>query len=276
MPEPSPLLPVRAVRALADGGAEVTVGLGEALFEGHFPGHPTLSAIGQLAVVEAALEAWSGKAKPVASVGRMRLSRRVEGGEVTVRLAGDGEGARFSLVAGGETASSGTVGVRAGGPSGRPGPAGTGAGRFRPGGGAGSEVVLPHAGVARMLAGGIEAEGERVVAEAVLGEESPFAGLGRRDGQAPAWVGIEMAAQAAAALEIVQGAGSDGGGRLGYLVRLREIRCRCDALPVGTPVRLEVVRGAAVATLRSYEARALVEGAELLTGELSVFFEPAG
>ena len=289
---PPSVLAVRGLSAPAPGVAEVVVALGEELFAGHFPGHPTLSAIGQLAVVEAALCAWKGRPARVAEVGRMRLTRRIAGGEVVVRLEeGDGEGRLgFALLVDGELASGGRVGwvedegepptdVRTAdrGPGGAEprtdvrtrdrGPAGAEPGRYR-------EDGLPHAGVARMLSRVLECGGETIACEARLDAASPFAGLGRQAGLAPAWVGVEMAAQAAAALEL-SAREEDSGGRLGYLVRLRHLRCGPPTLPVGEAVRVEATRTAAVATLRTYEVFASVGAEELLRGELAVLFDPS-
>lgn len=292
MATPPSVLAVRGLSAPAAGVAEVVVALGDDLFAGHFPGHPTLSAIGQLAVVEAALSASKGRPGRVAEVGRMRLTRRIAEGEVVVRLEeGDGEGRLgFALLVDGELASRGRVGwveesgekptavrARDRGPGWREmptegrtadrGPAGAEPGRYRAGG-------LPHAGVARMLSWVLECGGETIACEARLDAASPFAGLGRQAGLAPAWVGLEMAAQAAAALEL--SAREEGaGGRLGYLVRLRNLRCGPPALPVGEAVRVEATRTAAVATLRTYEVFASVGEEELLRGELSVLFDPS-
>lgn len=250
--------------------------LGEELFAGHFPGRPTLSAIAQLAVVEAALCAWKGRPCTVAEVGRMRLTRRIEGGEVVVRLEeGDGEGRLgFALLVGGELASGGRVGrvedegdPRTDVRTANRGPAGAEPGRFWGGG-------LPHAGVARMLSRVLGCDGETIACEARLDAASPFAGLGRQAGLAPAWVGLEMAAQAAAALEL--SAREEGaGGRLGYLVRLRNLRCGPPTLPVGEIVGVEATRTAAVSTLRTYDVFASVGAEELLRGELSVLFDPS-
>lgn len=272
MVPPSSVLAVRGLREPSAGVAEVVVALGEDLFAGHFPGHPTLSAVGQLAVVEAALAAWRGDGARLAAVERMRLTRRVEGGEVAVRLEEGGNGeVRFALTAAGEgvSAGKGAVGERW---TGGEAPAGRKVGRF-----GGDEErplpTLPHAGAARMLSRVLAARGDTIVAEAVLSAASPFAGLAREAGAAPAWVAIEMAAQAAAALELA-GRDGDDGPRLGYLVRLRDVRCRRSTLPVGEPVRLEVTRGAAISTLRTYGIFASLDGAALVAGELSVFFVP--
>lgn len=127
-----------------------------------------------------------------------------------------------------------------------------------------------------MLSRVLGIDGDALLAEAALGPGSAFAGLGRPTGSAPAWVALEMAAQAAAALELAD-LGGDAGARLGYLVRLRRVHCRRPSLPVATPLRLAVARTAAVATLRTYEALASLDGETLVTAELSLFFdEPAG
>jgi predicted hotdog family 3-hydroxylacyl-ACP dehydratase len=126
-----------------------------------------------------------------------------------------------------------------------------------------------------MVEGVLERGPEWIACGARLDPGSPFAGLGRPDGRAPSWVAIEMAAQAAAALELGEPAASRGPW-LGYLVRLRGVRCRRPELPVGATVRLEVTRRTAVATLRTYEVLASVDGEELLSAGLSLFFEPVG
>jgi 3-hydroxymyristoyl/3-hydroxydecanoyl-(acyl carrier protein) dehydratase len=80
------------------------------LFAGHFPGHPILPGVAQLALVTRALHDWRGPGMAVSGVRSLKLRRPVGPGDtLTVRLsAGDGA-VGFIIERGSEMVSRGTV-----------------------------------------------------------------------------------------------------------------------------------------------------------------------
>lgn len=128
------------------------------------------------------------------------------------------------------------------------------------------EELIPHRGPARLLDRVVEWRPGELVGLARVPVESPLV----RDGRAPAVLGIEMAAQAAAALEAL---GSDraGGPRIGYLVRIQEARFASPDLPAGEPLRVTVHEERSLPPLAIYEITVESEGRPLVTGKLSTY-----
>lgn len=224
-------------------------------FEGHFPGHPILPGVAQLALVESAL------GTPLAEVRAVKLRRPVGPGEVLELSLGDpdGEGwTRFELRREGEAVSSGSVRTA---PSTSP-PDLPHPGSFSPVG-----DLLPHAPPARLVRGTVETspEGITVVAEVPPGH--PLV----TDGLASALLGIEAAAQAAAVLEALQRTDGDPGPRIGYLVGIREARL-LGTIPAGRPFRATARLQGGAFPLSIYEIR--VEG--IVTGTVSTYAATRG
>ncbi len=200
-------------------GLTVEIPASSPLFEGHFPGHPILPGIAQLALVERALGA------PLAEVRAVKLRRPVGPGEILELSLGepDGEGwTRFELRREGELVSSGAgrTGSSTSSPDLPPLDA------FSP-----FEGLLPHAPPARLIRGVLETSAAGIVAAA----EVPFGHPLVTDGLAPALLGIEAGAQAAAVLEALQRTDAPGP-RIGYLVGIREARL-LGTFPAGRPFR---------------------------------------
>ena len=201
-------------------GLTVGIPASSPLFEGHFPGHPILPGVAQLAFVEKALGA------PLAEVRAVKLRRPVGPGEVLELSLGDPDGdgwTRFELRRGEEAVSSG---------SGRTAPATSPPDLppldvLSP-----VEDLLPHAPPARLIRGIIETSPEGIVAVAEVPPGHPLV----ENGLAPALLGIEAAAQAAAVLEALQRTDAPGP-RIGYLVGIREARL-LGAFPAGRPFRV--------------------------------------
>jgi 3-hydroxymyristoyl/3-hydroxydecanoyl-(acyl carrier protein) dehydratase len=193
------------------------------LFAGHFPGHPILPGVAHLAVAERAL------GLPLAAVRSLKLRRPVGPGDVLELSLGKPEpdGAiRFELRRGGEAVSAGSA---------RGGSRGEELGvedaaeaaSFPP-----VEALLPHGLPARLIRGIVEVLEEGITALAEVPPEHPLVA----NGLAPALLGIEAAAQAAAVLEALQRTG-DPGPRIGYLVGVRDARLT-GGIPVGRPFRV--------------------------------------
>lgn len=129
--------------------------------------------------------------------------------------------------------------------------------------------VLPHRGNALWLESVLELEPDRLLALGRVPDGSPFA----QGGACPAFVGLELCAQAVgyhAGLPDHQGAGS----RRGYLVGVQSIELLAAALPVATPLRVEVEREGNAGTLAIYAVRLTDEARLLLQGTISLYLEP--
>jgi 3-hydroxyacyl-[acyl-carrier-protein] dehydratase len=235
-------------------GLTVEVPASSPLFEGHFPGHPILPGVAQLAFVQSALGA------PLAELRAVKLRRPVGPGEVLDLSFGepDGDGwTRFELRREGEAVSSG--GARTAPATSSPDLPSLDA--FSP-----VEDLLPHAPPARLVLGIQEASPEGIVAVAEVPPGHPLVA----DGLAPALLGIEAAAQAAAVLEALQRTDAPGP-RIGYLVGIREARL-LGAIPAGRPFLATARLLGGAFPLSIYEIS--VEG--IVTGTISTYVATRG
>ena len=240
-------------------------------FAGHFPGHPILPGIAHLALVERALGGLLDAPVRIATVPSLRLRRPLGPGDaLTLRLApATGGAVRFEIACGAERASHGTVGLTA-----DPGTLPAGADPLLV-----AEVtapapddparLLPHALPARLIEAIGDHQPERLAARARIPLDSPFA----EAGIAPALVALELAAQAAAALEAVERAarGEAGGARRGYLVGARDARWAPPLLPVGPPLAVRVALEARALPLSHYRFEVAVAGTVVATGTIATF-----
>ncbi len=211
---------------------------GSPFFAGHFPGHPILPGIAHLALVAKAL----GN-PPLAEVRVLKLRKPVLPGDVLDLSLEETDGlVRFEIRRGEEVVSNGMV--RIGGeeaavveaPLCAPLP----------------EGLIPHAPPARLV---------RTASLAVIPEDNPFVEAGR----APAFVGLEAGAQAAALLEAL--ARSSGEPRIGYVVAIRNARFRTPWLPAGRPLPVTVKPAGSAPPLSIYE----VSVGEVVTGLVSTY-----
>jgi predicted hotdog family 3-hydroxylacyl-ACP dehydratase len=209
------------------------------LFTGHFPGQPILPGIAHLAIVERALGA------PLAAVRALRIRRTVQPGE-TLELAfgvPDPQGwTRFEVRREGEAAvAGGSVQTFQGGGA-EPETSPLAAAGELP-------VLLPHAPPARLVRSVLTASAEEIACAAEIPPEHPLVGTGR----APAWLGVEAAAQAAAVLEALARREEDRGPRIGYLVGIREARFATHGLPAGRTFRVAARLTGSAPPLSIYE-----------------------
>jgi len=138
------------------------------------------------------------------------------------------------------------------------------------------ESLLPHRDPMRLVRVIVEADVERgrIHCIAVIPGDNPLA-TGDR---APAFLGLEAAAQAAAALEALgrqSGPAGESGPRLGYLVGVREAIFHAPDLPVAAPLSVTVQAAGSAPPLAVYEVR--VEGPAgdlLVTATLSTYVVP--
>ena len=229
-------------------------------FTGHFPGHPILPGIAHLALVAQALGGAS-----IAEIPSLRLRSPVRPGDVlAAKIDGpaDTGTVRFEMRRDDEVVSNGTLRLGSGGETADlpeiPEPSGP----FPP-----IATLLPHAPPARLVRSVLEMSPEGLTGVAEIPGASPFA----VDGRAPAFVGLEAAAQGAAVLETL-GRQNAPGPRIGYLVAIRGAHCAVSTLPVGRPFRFAARLTGSAAPLSIYEVT--VEGtggAELLRGTISTY-----
>jgi 3-hydroxymyristoyl/3-hydroxydecanoyl-(acyl carrier protein) dehydratase len=285
MTEPFRLLDVEPT----DGGltARVEVPAASPLFAGHFPGSPILPGIAQLAMLEAAL---AGSALREIRILRFRnLVLPGDALELRAALPGADGAVRFDLRRGGEPVSDGTAVFGPFHPSAEPTPASAepspasaepspasaepspasaepspaSAEPSPPGPLSRAEtsppapLSLPHAPPARFVRA-IEAagEGELACLAAIPGSHPLAAG-----GFVPAFLALEAAAQAAAALEALARPDFSSGPRIGYLVGIRDARLGLARLPADRELRVIVRLEGNVPPLARYRAEIFLAAA---------------
>ncbi len=130
-------------------------------------------------------------------------------------------------------------------------------------------ALLPHSGPARLVTGVLEVGVGHGRCTGRIPPDSPFV----RDGRAPAYLALELAAQAAAVLEAIARleAGSAPGPRVGYLVGVREARLAANAIPVGAELHATVRLEGSAPPLAIYAVRVVGDGVEYLAGTVSTY-----
>ncbi|MBV8202199.1 MAG: hypothetical protein JOZ15_16385, partial [Acidobacteria bacterium] len=151
----------------------------------------------------------------------------------------------------------------------------------RPAGLPEAACLLPHAPPARLLAAVLAAGSGAtggIVATGIIPADHPLAA----GGEAPGFLAIELAAQAAAALEALarraRAAGTEGGRpRVGYLVGVRGAHLAAT-LPADRALRVVAVPVGSAAALSTYQMEVAVQDAgagpgagPLATGTISTF-----
>lgn len=218
----------------------ITIPEGSPFFAGHFPGHPILPGIAHLALVARALGD-----PPLAEVRVLKLRKPVLPGDVLDLALAETDGlVRFEIRRGDEAVSNGTV--RIGGEETAVVEAPLCASL--------PEGLIPHAPPARLV---------RTASLALIPEDNPFV----EDGRAPAFVGLEAGAQAAAVLEAL--ARSSGKPRIGYVVAIRNARFRTPWLPAGQPLPVAVTPAGSAPPLSIYE----VSLGDVVTGLVSTYVD---
>lgn len=236
---------------------EIEIPAGSPFFSGHFPGHPLLPGIVQLAL------AFPGAA--FSEVRSLKLRRTVGPGdrlEVAAAEPGPDGVARFEIRRGGETVSQGVL--RLGAPDGGeldPGleiPASA----FPP-----PETLIPHAPPALLVRSVEAVSPEGISGFAVIPAGHPLA----KEGRVPSFLGLEAAAQAAAVLEALERRKEGGGPRIGYLVGIRDARLRAKDLPVGRAFRVTARVHGSAPPLSMYEVALEGASGEIVAGTISTY-----
>ncbi len=128
--------------------------------------------------------------------------------------------------------------------------------------------LLPHTGTARLLTAVVHCDDTSVMAVGEIRSDHPFV----CDGQAPAFLAIELGAQAAAAMESMARRGMPLSGPMrGRLVRIRDAQFAEDTLPVNTPLEVTAHVVALALPLAVYRVRVCLEGVERATATLSTY-----
>ena len=242
-------------------------------FRGHFPGRPILPAVAQLALVEQGLARLGGTerrtAPAIVEISGLRLRRTVVPGErltLLLKAAGEAGPHRFEVRSDGGPVSSGTVRTVENGPIGEPGdaplsdvfeavPAIPALGR------------VPHAPPALLVESLVSRGASGARGRAFIPPDSPFA-VG---GNAPSYLGLEIAAQTAALVEALGREGEEAAPRVGYLVAIRRARCFVRSLPVGEPLDVFVHFSGSAPPLSIYEIRIEREGGMMMDGTISTW-----
>lgn len=237
-------------------------------FAGHFTGHPILPGIAHPLLVARALN--PGAETRIAEIRSLKLRSPVRPGDVLDILdisgtAPEEDGTvRFELRRAGELISQGSLRIAPPDWSGVPAipiP------REPPGAYPPVSALLPHQPPARLLRDVLNASPETLTGVVEIPAASPFVTAGR----APAFLGLEAAAQGAAALEAFN-RGNDPGPRIGYLVGLRDARCHTPWLLAEQPFRVTVRLSGSAAPLSIYEVSVEGEGGTaLVQGTISTY-----
>lgn len=127
--------------------------------------------------------------------------------------------------------------------------------------------LLPHRGTARLLTEVVRSAPGFVEATGSVSVSHPLSAGNR----VPSFLGLELGAQAAAALEALsRGAETgDGGPRVGYLVRIRTANFLQPYLPVDTPLGVTARLEGAAPPLAIYRISITVAGVEFVHATLS-------
>jgi predicted hotdog family 3-hydroxylacyl-ACP dehydratase len=133
--------------------------------------------------------------------------------------------------------------------------------------------LIPHAGVARLVETVLELREDGIDCAGRFPPEHPMV----RGGAVPAFVGLELAAQAAAVFEALRRREKDGHSnpRVGFLVSLRDVRIDLRTFPVGVLLVASIRSLGSAAPLALYQVGVLHRGAVGVQGTLGTFLPPS-
>ncbi len=241
----------------------VAIPAGSPFCEGHFPGRPIVPGVALVEIARRAMED-AGIPAAIRGFGALRFrSPVVPPADVEIIV----DGARLGWRAGAETAASATLALE---PSAPLGPPGIAAAPSRAPVAAGP--LLPHQPPSRLIVSVSAAAEGSVTCEALVPAVSPFV-VG---GLAPSFLAVEIAAQAAAALEALERRRTDAGAGppRGYLVGARGVALSRATLDADAPL-VAVVRLAGAAPPLATYAFEVLEGTEVLArGGISTWLTP--
>jgi predicted hotdog family 3-hydroxylacyl-ACP dehydratase len=132
--------------------------------------------------------------------------------------------------------------------------------------------LLPQAGLARFVESVVELREDGIDCAGRIPPGHPLV----RGGKVAGFVGLELAAQAAAVFEALRRAsrGGEAVARPGLLVSLRDVRLERAELSAGAPLVASVRAVGSAAALSLYAARVFEGGALALEGTLGTYLPP--
>ena len=129
--------------------------------------------------------------------------------------------------------------------------------------------MLPHSGTARLLTEVVRSTADSIDAMGKIPSAHPLV----IDGRAPGLLGLELGAQAAAAMEALN-RGHETGDRtpkIGYLVRVREATFVMPDLPIEKALNVTAHLEGSAPPLAIYRISVGVDGVEFLNATLSTY-----
>jgi predicted hotdog family 3-hydroxylacyl-ACP dehydratase len=133
------------------------------------------------------------------------------------------------------------------------------------------EALIPHRGSARLVERILEWHHDRIECVGRIPLDSAFL----VDGVAPAFLGLELAAQAAAALEGLARPSDDAPQeRLGYLVGIKDARFAVSHLPGDVELRTSAVLVASAPPLAIYAISVRHGDVECVSATMSTYAAP--
>ena len=132
--------------------------------------------------------------------------------------------------------------------------------------------LLAQEGRARLVHEVLEAGETEIVCAGTVPAESPYA-----DGdRVPSVVALELAAQAAAALETIERIGQepDPGPKVGYLVNIGDVVLSTVFFPAGAPLVARAILESAALPLSVYRVEVTLGDRTILTAAVSTYLDP--
>ena len=127
--------------------------------------------------------------------------------------------------------------------------------------------ILPHGGYARFVDRVLEYGPGELSCIGRIPDESPFA----REGRAPGFVLLELAAQVAAIEVLAKTAGARP--RVGYLARARGLNWTAEGVPTGAALEASVRREESLPPLYTFSATVTLAGVEVFDGTFSIYVD---
>ena len=135
--------------------------------------------------------------------------------------------------------------------------------------------LVPHRGRSIFVEAVVELRADGLECRARIPPEHALA----RNGFAPTFVGLEAAAQAAAAWEALRVAQDESRRtppRVGYLVKVGNVRAATPMLPVDTPLTVAIEADGGAGTLSLYRVRVALRGEAVLDGTIGTYVRGSG
>lgn len=128
-------------------------------------------------------------------------------------------------------------------------------------------LLLPHSGVARLLTAVSSCRDGIIEAHGTIPAGHPLC----VDGKAPTYLGVELGAQAAAAMEALDRVDASGmaSPRVGHLVRVRDAALFASHLPVDTPLLVTAILRGSAPPVAIYDIEVSASGHALMRAEIS-------